>query len=246
MPSAARPTPDAHALLAAAGIVLQRDGLEGLTVRAIAKEAGTTTMAIYSRLGGKDGVLDAINREGFLVLTDAIRHATATATERPAGRLSAICRTLRGFATAYPHHYRVMIGTPPSGYVRSDVAEKRTHDLFLLLREQVRALVGEETATGDTYGLFALCHGAIETEHGPMRGLVASADTAFNATIAKALQALEARASGAKQNLDLLSQLAGDVDRLELADTSARAETPRNAPCPCGSGKRYKHCHGSD
>jgi preprotein translocase subunit SecA len=20
--------------------------------------------------------------------------------------------------------------------------------------------------------------------------------------------------------------------------------TPRNAPCPCGSGKRYKHCHG--
>jgi preprotein translocase subunit SecA len=24
------------------------------------------------------------------------------------------------------------------------------------------------------------------------------------------------------------------------------AETPvsRNAPCPCGSGKKYKHCHG--
>ena len=22
------------------------------------------------------------------------------------------------------------------------------------------------------------------------------------------------------------------------------ANTPRNAPCPCGSGKKYKHCHG--
>jgi preprotein translocase subunit SecA len=22
------------------------------------------------------------------------------------------------------------------------------------------------------------------------------------------------------------------------------ADTPRNAPCPCGSGKKYKHCHG--
>ncbi|GBQ57613.1 hypothetical protein AA0498_2539 [Acidomonas methanolica] len=22
------------------------------------------------------------------------------------------------------------------------------------------------------------------------------------------------------------------------------AETPRNAPCPCGSGKKFKHCHG--
>jgi preprotein translocase subunit SecA len=21
-------------------------------------------------------------------------------------------------------------------------------------------------------------------------------------------------------------------------------KTPRNAPCPCGSGKKYKHCHG--
>jgi preprotein translocase subunit SecA len=20
---------------------------------------------------------------------------------------------------------------------------------------------------------------------------------------------------------------------------------PRNAPCPCGSGKKFKHCHGA-
>ncbi|MGB2840508.1 MAG: SEC-C metal-binding domain-containing protein [Actinomycetes bacterium] len=23
------------------------------------------------------------------------------------------------------------------------------------------------------------------------------------------------------------------------------AGTPRNAPCPCGSGKKYKKCHGA-
>nr|WP_246281750.1 SEC-C metal-binding domain-containing protein [Fodinicola acaciae] len=22
-------------------------------------------------------------------------------------------------------------------------------------------------------------------------------------------------------------------------------QTPRNAPCPCGSGKKYKRCHGA-
>jgi preprotein translocase subunit SecA len=27
-------------------------------------------------------------------------------------------------------------------------------------------------------------------------------------------------------------------------DPAAWANTPRNAPCPCGSGKRYKNCHG--
>jgi preprotein translocase subunit SecA len=27
-------------------------------------------------------------------------------------------------------------------------------------------------------------------------------------------------------------------------DPSTWAATPRNAPCPCGSGKKFKHCHG--
>jgi preprotein translocase subunit SecA len=28
-------------------------------------------------------------------------------------------------------------------------------------------------------------------------------------------------------------------------DPSTWGKVPRNAPCPCGSGKKYKHCHGS-
>lgn len=28
-------------------------------------------------------------------------------------------------------------------------------------------------------------------------------------------------------------------------DVSTWGDTPRNAPCPCGSGKKYKHCHGA-
>jgi len=31
---------------------------------------------------------------------------------------------------------------------------------------------------------------------------------------------------------------------LTSADDGAYADTPRNAPCPCGSGKKYKRCHG--
>ncbi|MGH7030662.1 MAG: SEC-C metal-binding domain-containing protein, partial [Stellaceae bacterium] len=27
-------------------------------------------------------------------------------------------------------------------------------------------------------------------------------------------------------------------------DRAPWAGTPRNAPCPCGSGKKFKHCHG--
>jgi len=33
----------------------------------------------------------------------------------------------------------------------------------------------------------------------------------------------------------------GGVDPM---DPSTWSRTPRNSPCPCGSGKKYKHCHG--
>jgi preprotein translocase subunit SecA len=31
---------------------------------------------------------------------------------------------------------------------------------------------------------------------------------------------------------------------VDPADPSTWSRSPRNAPCPCGSGKKYKHCHG--
>jgi preprotein translocase subunit SecA len=33
-------------------------------------------------------------------------------------------------------------------------------------------------------------------------------------------------------------------EAVNLADPTTWRSTPRNAPCPCGSGKKYKHCHG--
>ena len=40
-----------------------------------------------------------------------------------------------------------------------------------------------------------------------------------------------------------------EMDPSDPPEKLAQAEedwsrTPRNAPCPCGSGKKFKHCHG--
>lgn len=48
---------------------------------------------------------------------------------------------------------------------------------------------------------------------------------------------------------DLLGRAGVDDDDEELATYArfrfpATAVAPRNAPCPCGSGRKYKHCHG--
>jgi len=34
------------------------------------------------------------------------------------------------------------------------------------------------------------------------------------------------------------------AEAVDPNDPTTWAATPRNAPCPCGSGKKYKHCHG--
>jgi preprotein translocase subunit SecA len=32
--------------------------------------------------------------------------------------------------------------------------------------------------------------------------------------------------------------------RVDPNDPETWGKVPRNAPCPCGSGKKYKFCHG--
>jgi preprotein translocase subunit SecA len=32
---------------------------------------------------------------------------------------------------------------------------------------------------------------------------------------------------------------------LDPANPETWGKVPRNAPCPCGSGRKYKHCHGA-
>ncbi len=54
----------------------------------------------------------------------------------------------------------------------------------------------------------------------------------------QAVQALPAGAMGFA-----LGQ-AADVAEIDPADPATWGKTGRNAPCPCGSGKKYKHCHG--
>jgi AcrR family transcriptional regulator len=96
-------------LLAAAEAVLVREGPGGLTVRAVAAEAGIAPMGVYNRLGGKDGLVDALVTRGF----DRLR-ATVEAARDELGQPSVHARFItcglayRQFALANPHFYAIM------------------------------------------------------------------------------------------------------------------------------------------
>jgi preprotein translocase subunit SecA len=56
---------------------------------------------------------------------------------------------------------------------------------------------------------------------------------------------LEAHHVDASSGLD---QITGDAPlgrTVDPADPTTWGRVSRNAPCPCGSGKKYKHCHGA-
>jgi AcrR family transcriptional regulator len=52
-------------LLDVARTLLETEGPEALTVRRIAATAQLSTMNVYSRFGGKDGIIDELYSEGF-------------------------------------------------------------------------------------------------------------------------------------------------------------------------------------
>ncbi|HEX3711150.1 MAG TPA: WHG domain-containing protein [Trebonia sp.] len=96
-------------LLAAAEAVLAREGPGGLTVRAVAAEAGIAPMGVYNRLGGKDGLVDALLIRGF----DRLRATVEEARDTPAepsmrARFIACGLSYRRFALDNPHFYAIM------------------------------------------------------------------------------------------------------------------------------------------
>lgn len=117
-PRSAQRTPSQDvetSLLRAADAVLRRDGLAGVTVRAVAAEAGVAPMGVYSRFGSKDGLVDAL----LIRAIEGFRAAVSSREEvDPAERLRSSGLRYRAWALANRAHYeavflaRVGLGSP--------------------------------------------------------------------------------------------------------------------------------------
>ncbi len=98
------------ALLDAAGRLLHGEGPHALSTRRLADEVGTSTQALYTLFGGKDGVVRAMYREGFARL--AARMRAVARTDDPLVDLHQLGLAYRAAAHASPHLYDVMFGRP--------------------------------------------------------------------------------------------------------------------------------------
>ena len=163
-------------LVDAALRVVGERGLGELTVRRIAEAAGTSTMSVYSRFGGRDGMLEAVYRQAFVMLGDAFRAASAAPAANaeangPGGdalsRLLGLAFAYRVFALASPPRYAFMFGRPPVDFEPTE--QLRTEVLqgaFGPLIEAVRDASGHEgvEAVRMAYFVWGAMHGLVGLE----------------------------------------------------------------------------------
>ncbi len=115
-------------ILEAASGLLSEEGASALSVRRIATAAGCSTMGLYSRFGGKDGVVDELYAEGFERLITAMQANPVTDDALADLRRCAAC--YRDTALANATHYMVMFGGAVPGFVPSDASHAIAHDAF--------------------------------------------------------------------------------------------------------------------
>ncbi|NNE10703.1 MAG: TetR/AcrR family transcriptional regulator [Ilumatobacter sp.] len=159
-----------RALLEAAHRLLSEHGAEALTVRRIATGAGMSTMNVYSRFGGKDGVIDVLYIDGFerlFAVVDAVPSSDHTAHD-----LMEVAQAYRQFALDNPTYYRIMFRSAIHDFTPSEAASSMTVEGLERFVERVR--VGQERGDIVNHGgfepleigtwLWATCHGLVSLE----------------------------------------------------------------------------------
>jgi AcrR family transcriptional regulator len=156
----ARRTDDTgSAILRAASDLLATEGPGALSVRRIATAAGCSTMGLYSRFGGKDGVVDELFAEGFDHLCQAMQ--SLPTTNDAVADFRACATQYRLTALAHSTHYMVMFGGAVPGFEPSEENHLVAKESFDLLVGRVQRCVDEGRFAGDATRIAEITWGAM-------------------------------------------------------------------------------------
>ena len=94
---------------------LAATGADGLSLRAVARELGMVSSALYRYYPSRDDLLTALIIDAYNALGEAAEGAIAGPA--PArDRWIAACHAIRGWARSNPHEYALIYGSPVPGY----------------------------------------------------------------------------------------------------------------------------------
>lgn len=162
------------ALLEAAERIAAVEGIDGISVRSLAQEVGTSTRAIYSLFTSKDGLVAALGARAFDVLA-AMVSALPTTSDPAADLVGAGVNGFRPFVASHPALFALGIqqgGTTDEQRLTIGVSAARA---FSVLQSLVERVVDHDASVAHSATAFhALCEGLAALE---LRGVL-TADTA--------------------------------------------------------------------
>ena len=166
MPRAATDGSKRKEILDAAAQILIKEGEPELTIRRLAREVGTSTMAVYTWFGGKPELMRALYREAFGRFGARLR--SVRRSDDPVADLVALASAYRRYALSEPALYEVMFGRAAAHFApdKDDVALALS--TFQILVDHI-ARVAEIEPLWCSPGLaasqvWAAIHGAVSIE----------------------------------------------------------------------------------
>ncbi|MCS0603888.1 TetR/AcrR family transcriptional regulator [Streptomyces sp. LP11] len=96
---------------------LADEGAAKLSLRAVAREVGMVSSAVYRYFPSRDELLTELIIDAYDSLGEAAEQARDTAEDAtPLARWTAVCEAARSWALAHPHEYALIYGSPVPGY----------------------------------------------------------------------------------------------------------------------------------
>jgi AcrR family transcriptional regulator len=113
-------------------------GADRLSLRAVARELGMVSSAIYRYFPSRDDLLTALIIDAYHAMGDAAEAAFDAAPD-PRGQWRAVYRAVRDWARAHAREYALVYGSPVPGYRAPQDTVAPAARVPLLLLEPIRA-----------------------------------------------------------------------------------------------------------
>lgn len=163
-------------ILQAARKQLKSVGPAQLSLRAIAREIGVVSSAIYRYVASRDELITRLILQGFQEAGDAVTTACQNAEADPAVQLQTWAHALRDWALLHPYDWALIYGVPIPGYAApADTIQpaRRVNEPVLQLSADLRPnlqtgplLDAAELMLAPLRALLAEGHDGQQPEHG--------------------------------------------------------------------------------
>ncbi len=148
-------------ILEAAASLLTEEGFHALSLRRIAAQVGTSTQAIYTLFGGKEGLMDALFIEGFRRLGAAIE--AVPTEEDPQKHVLRLAQVYRETALTNRKFYAVTFGRLFPASSNTQQNRQKAWEPFHVLVEALRKC-GVADPAKSASALWSASHGVVSLE----------------------------------------------------------------------------------